>query len=228
MSQMKIKVLINNKDAHIKETLFTNFAETQAVIALQTSDQLETLSQNICEFQPDIVLFAVHNFSSSVIENISFVKRTFPGIKTLLFMTVYDDRYVYEGLDKVVDGILLDNGTMDDAHLFKEIYDVCHDQFVLSGELAKMVMLKILHKSKKELLSINLAKKQFNMQQWELDFLYLLLKRYSDEKIAALLQLKKKTISDYLSHCYRKFNINGRDEIITFLDVIIDDPKEND
>lgn len=115
-------------------------------------------------------------------------------MKALLFMSIYDEHFLIEGLDADVDGFLLDNGEMDAAGLLKKLFEVHHDQFVLSGKIAKTVMLKILYKNEKEQLKINLMNRQIKVQQWEFDFLYLLLKKYSDKKIAALLELKEKTI----------------------------------
>lgn len=224
MAQMKINVLITGKDALGKEGLFAVLAAGEEVTAAMAYFDPEQLLKKISEFQPDILLFSVSFFDSTVLERIRLVKKMYPDIKALLFMSIYDERFVIEGLNENVDGFLLDNAAMDAPSLLKKIYDVYHEQFVLSGEIAKTVMLKILYKNEKEQLKIHLMKRQINVQQWELDFLYLLLKKYSDKKIAALLELKEKTIYDYLSHFYRKIGIYGREELISYLEEIAAHP----
>ena len=225
MAQIKINVLLTGQDTLVKEGLFTVLAtEEEITVATEDFDPKQLLKK-ISMFQPDVVLYSVNFFDSSVLEQVRLVKKEFPDVKALLFMSIYDERFVIEGLEDI-DGFFLDNAEMDAARLIKTIYDVYHDQFVLSGEIAKIVMHKILYKNEKERLKINLKKRKIEVQQWELNFLYLLLKKYSDKKIAALLELKEKTIYDYLSHFYRKIGIHGRKEFISFLEEVVGHPEE--
>ncbi len=226
---MGIKVLVAGQNGLMNEGIFAILNEEDTITVNIAEPEWEMLVEKLHTFQPDIVLFTVNLFSREIVEQIGLLKKNFPDMKTLLFMSVYDQRYVEHGLIENVDGFALDHAAMDAERLLKKIHHICyHEQFVLSGPIAKSVMRKLLDENEKERLRINLLKKQIQVQQWELDFLYLFFRNYSNKKIAALLGIKEKTIYDYLSRLYKKLGMDGREDLMCFLESVVYHPVKDD
>src|SRR5699024_7105610 len=126
--KIRLNVLITGRDSLMYEGPLAVLAEDDCITADVAELEPERLLEKVRLFHPDVVLFSVHLYDASVIEQISLVKEELPNVKTILLMSTYDERFVIEGIIERVDGFLLNDGYTDTKRLLVNIHNLYQDE----------------------------------------------------------------------------------------------------
>ncbi|WP_205136203.1 response regulator transcription factor [Virgibacillus halotolerans] len=173
--------------------------------------------------KPDIMLVNTQIESESIDEITSTLIKTFPDGKVIYVLPFVDKSRIIKGIDSGVDGFIL-NGHEPDSFI-DIIRNVYRNQYVMSGEIAKVMMdeIQIRHYDEKEILQQRLEERNINATKRDLDVLYLIFKEKNNKEIAEMLDLTEKTIRDYVSMAYKRINIKNRGQVYHFLTEIMKD-----
>lgn len=187
---------------------------------------LSKLQNEIAAFRPDVAVFPVNKFETSIMEEIRSLRDKQPQVKILMLMSVYEEYYIMEGLKAGVEGFLLDESDIGKKQLLFSIRKLYEGEFVLTGKIAVFTMqhLRQRYDSEKQELKSKLQYHQIEVSWRELDILYLMLKDRKNQEMAVSLDLTEKTIRDYVSMVYKKIGINKRQEAVAFLQRIMNEP----
>ena len=173
--------------------------------------------------KPDIMLVNTQIESESIDEITSTLIKTFPDGKVIYVLPFVDKSRIIKGIDSGVDGYIL-NGHEPDSFI-DIIRNVYRNQYVMSGEIAKVMMneIQIRHYDEKEILQQRLEERNINATKRDLDVLYLIFKEKNNKEIAEMLDLTEKTIRDYVSMAYKRINIKNRGQVYHFLTEMMKD-----
>ncbi|WP_430790494.1 LuxR C-terminal-related transcriptional regulator [Virgibacillus flavescens] len=180
------------------------------------TDENVILSE-ITQKNPSVVLLCTGQ-KNNVSGLVGLVKNSLPEIKLIYLMDTYNEELVIDGIEKNVDGYLLTY--FDQEKIITEIVHVSKGQFVLAGEIAKVLINEIQSRYlyKKQLLKIKLIDQGFDIKDRYVDILFLILQKHKNHEIAAKLNLSEKTIRDYVSHVYTLIGIHNRKKLVVYLE----------
>src|SRR5699024_4733476 len=128
-----------------------------------------------------------------------------------------DTYTIIQGIQRGVEGFVLNQVSSERfLQLIREVYN---NQYVISGEIAKVIInhIRICNLDEKETMGKKLKERGITIKCRDLDFFFLLFKEKSNKEIAKQLQLSERTVKDYVSRVYRKIGNNERKKVTLFL-----------
>ncbi|PAV27845.1 hypothetical protein CIL05_20060 [Virgibacillus profundi] len=180
------------------------------------------LFNKLVKSNPNVILFHTQLMNSKIGDRIHDFKKENPDVKLLYLTFNYDKYVIYGGIENRVDGFLL--YSLPPKKFISVIRDVYNGQYVLSGEIAKVIVKEIKNTrfSVKEVLKERLNEHNISVSQRELDILYLLYLNKKNKEIADTIQVSEKSVRGYVSRVYKKIKINNRKLAIEFLKEIVE------
>ncbi|MDY0393375.1 response regulator [Virgibacillus halophilus] len=168
------------------------------------------------ELLPDVVLMEIN---IPELDGISAAKKMkeLAYVPNIVFLTnLPEERLVIEALEVGASGFL--SKTLLPENLYRAVRDAYKGQYILSGDVAEMMVRHIKGMALDEQHIVNKKLRGFGVEltQRELDIIMLLFKGYSNQEISNKTGLSIGTIKNYVSIIYNKINIHYRKDAIAF------------
>ncbi|MFA1818866.1 response regulator transcription factor [Virgibacillus oceani] len=213
-----IKLLLIAHDGIFNKGLRLMIDKENDMKVIGTATNENQIMKMVKEQRPDVVLLNTEISSvSDVIKMTDFIKKTLDQAKIIYLLPSSNKKVIIEGIEAGVEGFLLSQ--LNYKNLVHSIRDVSNEDYVISGEIAKIVInhVKMPNLDKKEIMNQKLKNKGVYPTKRELDIIYLLFKEKTNKEMAEMLQLSESTVRDYVSNTYSKIGKNNRNEVIDFL-----------
>jgi DNA-binding NarL/FixJ family response regulator len=198
----KIKLLIADDHQLLLDGISSLFRDEDSItIVGKASDGHEVL-QIVEKQDVDICLLDISMPGMDGIETARSLKEKNPNVKVII-LTTYNDREIVEELiDIGVSGYILKNATKQE--LLEAINRVYHDGMYFSNEVQQSLMENYvkLNRQKRSPQTIVLT-------QREKEILQLLSKEYTNEKIAAELNISYRTVETHRKNLMHKTNAHN-------------------
>ncbi|SHH77267.1 MULTISPECIES: response regulator transcription factor [Virgibacillus] len=189
---------------------------------LEVSDRESNFIEQISDFEPDILLVhLVHGVSDTLKKQINEIREKYKQIRVICIFVSYDKKLIKEALTLGVKGFLLSHSSGEG--LIHSIRSVWQHQYVFADEIVTEMIdfLGTECMNKKEKLSRFFSSQNMDMNDRDIDILFLIYKGYKNLEIANELNLSEKTVRDYVSKVYKKLQINHRHKVKAYLTSII-------
>lgn len=210
MSKVKDKIEIIIADDHmmIREGLkqLLELDGTMKVIA-EANDGEECLNLLNKKIHPDILLLDINMPKKNGIEVLEYIKQNKIPVKVLILTVHNEVEYLLKAVDIGIDGYLLKDSSYDEL---KEAIDV-----VISGNTyIQPSLLPALNESMED---YALDKEKIEcLTKRELDVLRLISEGCSNKKISDELTISERTVKNYISHIFRKIDVEDRTQAAVF------------
>lgn len=210
MSKVKDKIEIIIADDHmmIREGLkqLLELDGTMKVIA-EANDGEECLNLLNKKIHPDILLLDINMPKKNGIEVLEYIKQNKIPVKVLILTVHNEVEYLLKAVDIGIDGYLLKDSSYDEL---KEAIDV-----VISGNTyIQPSLLPALNESMEDY-ALDKEKIEW-LTKRELDVLRLISKGCSNKKISDELTISERTVKNYISHIFRKIDVEDRTQAAVF------------
>lgn len=172
------------------------------------------------EEHPDIILVHVQESYTYNLKLTKKIKEIIEGVKIIYILSIYDEALIIKGFKAGVEGFFLSQ--LHFVHLVHMIHMVYSNHYVLPKEVKDTIMKHFRKTNPKKHLNSQLLDMGIQLTQRELDIVYLLYKQKKNIEIAQLLDLKEKTVRDYVSAIYKKLGVNKRALAINLLTEIME------
>lgn len=210
MSKVKDKIEIIIADDHmmIREGLkqLLELDGTMKVIA-EANDGEECLNLLNKKIHPDILLLDINMPKKNGIEVLEYIKQNKIPVKVLILTVHNEVEYLLKAVDIGIDGYLLKDSSYDEL---KEAIDV-----IISGNTyIQPSLLPALNESMEDY-ALDKEKIEW-LTKRELDVLRLISKGCSNKKISDELTISERTVKNYISHIFRKIDVEDRTQAAVF------------
>ncbi|UJL45824.1 response regulator transcription factor [Virgibacillus sp. NKC19-16] len=212
-----IEIMIVENQRLLREGVEAIIDQTNDIRVMETAENGETAIQKIKETQIDVVLMDSHMPDMDGIVTMVYLKEKYPLIKVIMLTEDLEEDFVITGINAGVDAFLYKNLYADT--LTQTIRATYRCDIVLSGKIAQIITAKIweLTFDREQLLAKRLEIRGYKFTKRELDIMYLLKNRYTNQQIAEEILLGVGTIKNYISGIYDKLNVQNRKEAIDLL-----------
>jgi len=199
-----IKVLICDDQVMVREGLKTILNNTEASIEVVglAKDGAHAL-ELIPLLSPDVVLMDLKMPEMNGVQAIRHIREDFPHVHVLVLTTYDADEWVFDAIRAGADGYLLKD-TDQDA-LVKAIKETAEGRTPVDPSVAGKLFDQVAHHTPER--DSSLSEK---LTSRELELLSLLVKGYSNAKIAGSLFLSEGTVRNYLSNIFTKLGVSDR------------------
>ncbi|NTW33560.1 MAG: response regulator transcription factor [Bacteroidetes bacterium] len=161
--------------------------------ALTGIEALEIISNN----NIDLVVTDIHMPEMSGLELTKIIKKDYHQIKVLVVTSFSDIEIIKQIFDSEAEGYILKNAGKHE--LIEAIDKICAGGIYYSNEVTSLMMRNIKNEEKLE--------EQINcLTQRELEILKLIYQEYSNNDIAAKLEISHLTVETHRKHIFRKTN----------------------
>ncbi|WP_042224814.1 helix-turn-helix transcriptional regulator [Oceanobacillus manasiensis] len=212
-----IKLLIVGPPSVAANKLYSTVPSETAIKVLGVMDDEANIKNTLMRNEADLVLIHQAEENLFLAER---MKQYSPKVKLLFVLASPDRDAVLYGLKIGVVSFILDNVT---PHcLVRSIKNVNEDLHVVSGELVRNFFSEVPTDDffEKQLFKHKLMR-HYSLSSREKEVAFLVYKNKKNVEIAERLQLKEKTVRDYVSKMYRKFEVRKRKELIQILNEIM-------
>ncbi|WP_237342836.1 response regulator transcription factor [Virgibacillus dokdonensis] len=208
------------------EQLFSD--GVQALLIQKEDMQVVTTATNgksaILQFkayQPDLVLIDIHMPHTDAIKLIVHIKESDADVKILVLTSFTDEDLIVAAIYAGADGVVLKK--LNGEHLIACMRSVMQNEVVFSGEVAQILVKRILERKldKRELLNEALKNRGIYLSNRELDVAYLLAEGVSNKDIANRLYLSEGTVKNYISSIYQTFQTNNRKQLRAYFQELL-------
>lgn len=167
--------------------------------------------------EPDVMLLDLNLPNDVSIETVSYLKENYPNIKIIFLASESPKDLIIAGIAVGGDGLLYKDLEADT--LVQSIRDVHRGEVVFSGEVAKILAIRIANVqfSKQEILKRELVEYNIELTHREIEIAVMIMEEMRNNEIAEALHLNLGTVKNYISTMYEKMNINRREPAIEFL-----------
>lgn len=218
MRMKKIKILIADDQTLMREGLKTIIDLEDDMKVVATAEDGKEALEKAEEHEPDIILMDIQMPQMNGIESLINIKRVNPHISIVILTTFADDEYIIEALSNGADGFLLKDMNYD--KLIASIRDAITGQLmipnVIASKLAKRLS-KFNSIIENEINVVKLKKQGINFSEREREVASLIVKGFSNRKIAQELFISEGTVKNYISEIYSKLGVKDRAKAIVYL-----------
>ncbi|WP_404458949.1 helix-turn-helix transcriptional regulator [Oceanobacillus kapialis] len=193
--------------------LYNNVFRDLDINVLGVINDPVNLKDRVITYKPDVVLI---HYAEERLHLAESVKHYSPKTKQMFLLSSLNKDAVLFGLKIEVNSFIHDDITPES--LVHSIKNLKEDQYVVSGKLVRSFFADIptIDFFERQLFKLRLGK-HYPLSAREYEIAYLVFKYKRNTEIAETLQLKEKTVRDYVSKMYRKFGVRKRTELIQIL-----------
>ncbi|MEZ0536371.1 response regulator [Caldicellulosiruptoraceae bacterium PP1] len=203
---LKIKVLIVDDDALIRESLKVLFELNSIEVLSLCSDANEAI--NICKQErPDIVLMDIRMPNMDGIIGTKKIKEIDNSIKIVLLTTFKDDEYILQAIKNGADGYILKNQSIES--IIESLKAVLKGGVVFDSQIYGNISEMVNKKKNKSLEDIGLSSREIEIIQCIADGL-------SNKEIAQKLYISEGTVRNYISTILQKLNLRDRTQLVVY------------
>ena len=172
----------------------------------------------IDDLQPDIVLMDIRMSVTEGIEVVHTMKAKNPGIKIVLWLSVYDEKLIKSAFLAGASGYLLRD--LSPTELIMVLRTINNNIVQISSEIFRKVLVSNTHhppliKSNADTVSSVAVPKWYSkLTRREREVIVLIVEGYNNKEIAKKLFIALQTVNNLVSSIYSKLDINNRFGII--------------
>lgn len=220
---MMTHVLLIMKKGLSRDGMIRLMHQDADIQVVRVLSQLEDEETDVVHPLPDVILIHMDTDDTLYIRDIISFNKHYPEAQMLLILPETDMEIGLDAVRSGIYGLLLQK--LFPHQLNQAIHDLDAGHYVLSGEIATMLMQHIerpatLH-SQKYLLAEALQKRNIHMPDKHIEVASFLIQDYDPSTIAEILHINEKTIRSYVSHWIHKLHVDKRSQVIDYLKGIL-------
>ncbi|MFS0674943.1 response regulator transcription factor [Ornithinibacillus sp. 179-J 7C1 HS] len=213
-----INVFISDRQRLFIEGIQSLLEKEKDFKVVGTSCNGRNIPEKIINYNPHVILMDINLVKDQMLVEI---KKLYTEVKIVILVDNINEEKIYQCLLDGADGFVLKKIYSDT--LFNVIKDTIRGQYVLSGDIARLLVKKVqsLMFDDKLILKKELEKREINFTERELEIAILFMKGYSNKQIMKKVHLSEGTVKNYISEIYMKIGIHQRAEAIKFLSEMV-------
>ncbi|WP_216829064.1 response regulator [Alkalihalobacterium elongatum] len=213
-----IKVLIADDQTLMREGLKTIIDLEEDMEVVATAEDGQEAIEKMNEFEPNLILMDIKMPNMNGIESLKKIKKVNSEMRIVILTTFAEDDFIIEGLACGADGFLLKDMNYD--QLINSIREAASGQLmlptVIASKLAKRLS-KFNSVIENEINVDKLKKLGIRLSEREKEVAALIVKGFSNRKIAKQLFISEGTVKNYISEIYSKLGVKDRAQAIVYL-----------
>jgi|SRR5690625_3987720 len=216
-----VKILLVDQDGMYSEGLRLIIDKENDMEVMGTAANENQFMNMAKILEPDVVMINTEIQGISVIKLTAFIKQTADQAKIIYILSSSNKKIIIEGIKAGAEGFLLSHYSY--RNFVQSIRDVYNENYVMAGEIAKIIInhVKMPALNEKEIMNQKLKNIGIHTTKRELDIICLLFMEKKNKEIAEKLQLSESTIRDYVSKTYNKIGKYHRKEVVEFLNEVM-------
>ncbi|WP_308447223.1 response regulator transcription factor [Alkalihalobacterium chitinilyticum] len=213
-----IKVLIADDQTLMREGLKTIIELEEDMEVVATAQDGQDAIEKVKMFEPNLILMDIKMPNMNGIDSLKKIKKLNPHMRIVILTTFAEDDYIIEGLASGADGFLLKDMNYD--QLIHSIREAAVGQLMLPTVIASKLaqrLSKFNSAIENEINVDKLKKNGIHLSEREREVASLVVKGFSNRKIAGQLFISEGTVKNYISEIYSKLGVKDRAQAIVYL-----------
>ena len=198
-----IHLLIYEDDKDLREGLGQFLAATGEFSIEGMFSNCDTISVDIKELKPDIILMDIDMPGRNGIEGVRIAKEQMPQISILMFTVFDDDKKIFDAICAGADGYLLKKTPPD--RLIEGLKDVFNGGAPMTPSIARKVLQAFPKKEKDS---------HEQLTDKELEILQLLVQGNSYKQVATCAGISIDTVRTHIKHIYTKLHVRSMSQAV--------------
>lgn len=161
----------------------------------------------VASLMPDVVVMDIGMSKLNGLEATLRITREFPGVRVIILTQYSMEEYIYRAFNNGACGYLLKKSALKD--LVNAIHTVVRGEFYLGSTISKAVVQKLLSLKRND--SDALLFEELSARERET--LQLIAEGNSNQEIADLLEISKRTVEVYRTNLLKKLKMNSTAEL---------------
>lgn len=202
----KIKIFLVDDHTLFREGLKFLLSNYDLISEIHEAENGKELLKNVSNVKPDIILMDIEMPEMNGIEATKESLKIYPECKVIALSMYANENFYSEMIDAGAKGFLLKNSKFEDVK--KAISDVYDGKNYFSPEILEAII-KNLNKKKYKKTNTDLTKR-------EIEVLYNICKGFSNQEIADLLYISKRTVDKHRENILIKTKSKNTAELVVF------------
>ena len=202
----KLKIFLADDHNLFREGLKLLLSNNELISDIYEAENGKELLKNILKVKPDIILMDIEMPVMNGIEATKECLKIFPETKVIALSMYGNENFYSEMIDAGAKGFLLKNSKFEDV--LKAIIDVNDNKNYFSPEILEAII-NNLHKKK-------YRKKNTELTEREIEVLYNICKGFSNQEIADLLYISKRTVDKHRENILLKTLSKNTAELVIY------------
>lgn len=202
----KLKICLVDDHNLFREGLKFLLSNSDLIQEIREAQNGKIFIEMLSYYAPDVVLMDIDMPIKNGIEATKESLQLFPDIKIIALSMYGNENFYTEMIDAGAKGFLLKNSKFEDVE--KAIIEVYNGNNYFSNEILESII--------KNLNKKNNTKKDTELTEREVEILYNICKGHSNQAIADLLNISKRTVDKHRENILLKTGLNNTAELVVF------------
>lgn len=202
----KLKICLVDDHNLFREGLKFLLSNSDLIQEIREAQNGKIFIEMLSYYAPDVVLMDIDMPIKNGIEATKESLQLFPDIKIIALSMHGNENFYTEMIDAGAKGFLLKNSKFEDVE--KAIIEVYNGNNYFSNEILESII--------KNLNKKNNTKKDTELTDREVEILYNICKGHSNQSIADMLNISKRTVDKHRENILLKTGLNNTAELVVF------------